>query len=66
MNEKTIQLPPVNDQELATLLAALRFFQEHAEKIDLIESEHFEDVEPPTLEQIDDLCERLNIDSTRL
>ncbi len=51
----------LSDRELATLLAALRYWQQ-----DLTESEegpiseHFEDVEPLTVEEIDDLCERLN------
>lgn len=53
----------LTDRELATVLAALRYWQ-----IDLDANngvpicEHFEDVTPLTVDEIDELCERLNCD----
>ena len=54
----------LNYQELSTVLAALRVFQEGYDE-STGESEysgmsHFDDVEPLTNDQIDELCERLN------
>lgn len=52
----------LTDRQLATVLAALRYWQQ-----DMIEdpdteiiSPHFEDHEPLTAGEIDDLCEELN------
>jgi hypothetical protein len=52
----------MNERELATVLAALRYWQQ-----DLtdnhegpISQEHFADQTPLTMEEIDELCERLN------
>lgn len=45
------------------ILAALRSLQLHIEKGDLpsgIQESHFEDQSPPTVEQLDQLCEALN------
>lgn len=44
-----------NHRELATILAALRLFQEQRPN-----TEHFEEVEPLNNDEIDTLCERLN------
>ena len=63
---------PFSDRELATVLAALRYWQR-----DLIDSakqgnnltspEHFTDtVMPLTFDEIDDLCERLNCQHPRI
>ena len=54
----------LNDQEMATVLAALRYFQhEIATYGELAITQglsHFDDVDPLSLEAIDVLCERLN------
>jgi hypothetical protein len=53
----------LSDRQLATILAALRFWQQ---QLDESESEppireHFEDdITPLTIEEIDAFCERLN------
>ena len=53
--------PNLSDRELATVLAALRYWQskldEHLAPVDL---DHFAEVDPLTSGEIDDLCERLN------
>ena len=52
----------MNEKELATVLAALRYFQ----KCDFNRTakkhmfDHFDDVEPMTNDEIDELCEELN------
>jgi hypothetical protein len=55
----------LTDHEMATVLAALRYWQQ-----DLAENEdarpmipdHFEEgISPLTVEEIDDLCEKLNV-----
>lgn len=46
----------ITERELATILAALRKFQESP----ATDGEHFKDVRPLTANQIDELCERLN------
>lgn len=46
----------LTDRELATVLAALRLFQNHPANRMI----HFTDVKPLTNDDIDDLCERLN------
>jgi hypothetical protein len=53
----------MSDRELATVLAALRYWQQDlAENEDdgPICQEHFDKVTPLTVEEIDELCERLN------
>ena len=52
----------LSDREVAQLLAALRNWQTDALNEDLVEAfaGHFEEHEPLTDEEIDDLCERLN------
>ena len=52
----------LSDRDIAQLLAALRNWQLDIEEQDLVEafSGHFEDYEPLSDEEIDDLCERLN------
>jgi hypothetical protein len=50
----------MNDRELATVLAALRYWQQDLAENDSPISEHFAEHTPLTVEEIDDLCERLN------
>jgi len=52
-------------RELATVLAALRYWQQDLEANDAspISGEFFADCEPLTSEEIDSLCERLNTES---
>jgi len=52
------------DRELATVLAALRYWQHDLAENDGPISEHFAQETPLSVEEIDDLCERLNLDST--
>jgi predicted transcriptional regulator len=51
-----------SDRDIAQLLAALRNWQTDALNEDLAEafSGHFEEHEPMTDDEIEDLCERLN------
>ena len=55
----------MNGRELATVLAALRYWQQDLEANDgpPISGEFFADCEPLTSEEIDELCERLNTQS---
>jgi hypothetical protein len=55
--------PQISDRELATVLAALRYWQQDLAENDRPISEHFESETPLTVEEIDMLCERLNCDS---
>ncbi|MHB1892726.1 MAG: hypothetical protein ACYCTZ_04400 [Candidatus Dormibacteria bacterium] len=53
----------LSDRELATVLAALRYWQgecgpEDAEAADMV---HFDRCTPLTTAEIDELCERLNV-----
>jgi predicted DNA-binding transcriptional regulator YafY len=52
----------LTEQELATVLAALRHWQQslRREHGRVAAWPHFEDQEPLTLREIDELCERLN------
>jgi len=52
----------ITEQELATVLAALRYWQQDLEANDEppISEEFFADSEPLTSDEIDGLCERLN------
>jgi hypothetical protein len=56
-----MQKPMLSDRELATVLAALRLAQQ--DRAGLESMPHFEDVEPLSNEEIDELCERLNTES---
>ncbi len=47
-------------RELATMLAALRYWQQDLANNEGPISEHFADDTPLTVEEIDDLCERIN------
>ena len=53
----------ITNSELATILAALRYFQ--ASKVTATGS-HFDDAPPLTPEEIDELCETLNTEVTIL
>jgi hypothetical protein len=46
----------LNERELATVLAALRIFQRDPDPT----MEHFDEVEPLSADEIDELCEELN------
>jgi len=48
------------DRELATVLAALRYWQQDLSENDGPISEHLDEHAPLTVVEIDDLCERLN------
>jgi hypothetical protein len=52
----------LNESEMSTLLAALRLWQRVLSRSGLPEwaDEYFRDCEPLTVDQIDELCERLN------
>lgn len=50
----------LSKRELATVLAALRTFQKEEEAYRNA-MPHFEDVKPITNEEIDTLCERINV-----
>jgi hypothetical protein len=56
----------LSDRELATVLVALRYWQQDlaANDDEGPISEHFDAVTPLSVEEIDDLCERLNDTST--
>ena len=56
----------LSERELATVLAALRYWQQDlvANDEDPISPDHFDQVTPLTADEIDDLCERLNGPST--
>jgi hypothetical protein len=58
-NEQSMPIQ-LTDRELATVLAALRYWQQDLAENDGPISEHFADVTPLSVEEIDDLCERLN------
>lgn len=53
----------LSDRELATVLASLRVFQSWTGKRTYSTTEYFTDHEPLNLEEIDELCERLNTTS---
>jgi predicted metalloenzyme YecM len=53
----------LDDQELATVLAALRVFQYNRDREDLNRMDHFHDETSLTDNQIDHLCARLNTPS---
>jgi hypothetical protein len=52
---------PLNEAETSTLLAALRLWQRELMRSGLPEwaDEYFRDCEPLTIDQIDELCERI-------
>ena len=59
----------VNWQEyrkVSTIIAALRYFQVNLDDIDILQLEHFEDVDRLNSEEIDELCIRLNVSQAEL
>jgi len=50
----------MNEKELATVLAALRNWQEVVDEHDRLDFPHFLDIEPLSDDEIDTLCEKLN------
>ena len=58
----------LSDRDIAQLLAALRNWQTDSLNEDLAEAfaGHFEDHEPLSDDEIDELCERLNFDGDRV
>ena len=62
---KRLRVVLVNGEDVATILAALRFFQEEYEgkSARTIREEwpnHFQGIKPLSTEDISDLCERIN------
>ena len=56
-----------DQREIATVLAALRFYQANFDDVNEMREEmslHFQEVEPLDHEEIDDLCERINCGPT--
>lgn len=55
----------INNQEKATVLCALRLMQNELEKVGgaghIAQSEYFKDMSPLDNEQINDLCEKINV-----
>jgi hypothetical protein len=58
-----IQIPEPSDRHIATILAALRHFQDNIDEIIESQMPHFIDVDPLSSEEIDDLCMSINLDS---
>lgn len=54
-----MKLHNLTDTELATVLAALRYWQQDT-PMDLSDYEHFDECDPLDSDEIDELCERLN------
>lgn len=56
------RLAEIDKQGVATILFALRYLQENYSSSKIENSDHFngEPFEPPTIEQIDRLCELIN------
>jgi hypothetical protein len=55
----------MNERELATVLAALRYWQDkliNGHNVVVLMLPHFETCTPLTIDEIDDLCERLNVE----
>ena len=54
--------PGLTKRELATVLAALRFWQANCEdfEVEALTADHFYDTTPLTADEIDALCERIN------
>jgi hypothetical protein len=54
----------LTNKETATVLAALRYWQDETRDYpELMDDfDHFEDIEPLTDQEINDLCERINLD----
>lgn len=52
----------LNQREISTILAALRMFQEACESQNISEMfpEIFEDVAPLSVQEIEELCEKIN------
>jgi hypothetical protein len=57
-----MKLNQLTEQQLATVLAALRLFQIQAEKLNMAQifPDHFAEISPLSPEEIDQLCEELN------
>lgn len=51
-----------SDREIATLLAALRYFQANLDDIDDLKLDHFDDVDRLSYEEIEQLCQAINLD----
>jgi hypothetical protein len=56
----------LNDREVATILHALRLFQDDRHKGDCEGCDHFAEVKPLANDEIDALCESINLDSLTL
>lgn len=52
----------LDEREIATILAALRFWQANQAQVFGTYAEHFTDLEPLNAEEIDSLCESLSLE----
>ena len=64
-NTKKLKAVILNSEDIATILAALRFFQERYENVDAVIlredwPNHFDGIKPLSTEDISELCERIN------
>jgi hypothetical protein len=58
-----IQIPEPSDRYIATILAALRYFQANRDDVLDCDIEHFTDATALTFDEIDDLCISINLDT---
>lgn len=63
MKTKLTLTKPLSHDDAATVLAALRFWQEHRNALGPVPEhfDHFEDARELSVEQIDSLCETINL-----
>jgi hypothetical protein len=61
-HQDTHPLEGFSDRKIATLLAALRYFQANLDDIDDLKLDHFEDVDRLSYKEIDELCAAINLD----
>lgn len=59
-DERELNGMRLSKRELATVLAALRYFSANLDDIDELDMDHFKDVKRLSAEQIRRLCERIN------
>lgn len=50
----------ISYREMSTILAALRIYQERADRAEVRDMDHFEDCDALTVEEVDELCEKIN------
>lgn len=59
---KSPQFHNLTNRQAATILAALRYFQANVDDIKDLELSHFDEVTPLESEEIDELCESINLE----